>query len=422
MKLAQLSPLLFSFSLAGCGGGTATPIDGPSSADAPVDAAVKTVEVTLVDPPADVAAAGLTFAYQDGDGAWQKVPTPVGGKITLTLSNEKYGFAADCVFNDFHAVETRYATVTDTPAFSQTLEGCTTAPTLAGMMTGQIITLGDSKHALAHGSSQAKLTTVAMQTLPYSFAVAPGTADVLLARSTAANQVDRFGVERAVTVSATTPLTRTFDFNNNVPEPDLVPQPIAEGLDGFFYTTYRTTTSALQLVSSTPPFEIAVPPRADRRSDDTVEVGLTEYTPDGASSVAARKVMDAPQAITVPPNIFSPITAVPTGATGFKLGWQKLSDSTARYGSSITFACGANCEGAMSVQFSSAWLGNGSTAQWTTPAFATALGIPSVQTGSAQVDVTATIETGTYPKLGYTSVAYTNSILFGNARRQPLQR
>ena len=186
MKLAQLSPLLFSFSLAGCGGGAATPIDGPSSADAPVDAAVKTVEVTLVDPPADVAAAGLTFAYQDGDGAWQKAPTPVGGKITLTLSNEKYGFAADCVFNDFHAVETRYATVTDTPAFSQTLEGCTTAPTLAGMMTGQIITLGDSKHALAHGSSQAKLTTVGMQTLPYSFAVAPGTADVLLARSTAA--------------------------------------------------------------------------------------------------------------------------------------------------------------------------------------------------------------------------------------------
>ncbi|HPH64824.1 MAG TPA: hypothetical protein PLF40_03735 [Kofleriaceae bacterium] len=399
MKLVQLSPLLFSFSLAACES-AAVPMDAPVAADAPVDANLKSVVVTLVDPPADLAAAGLVFAYQDGDGAWQKAPAAVGGKITFQVANDRYGFAFDCPDGTDHQINAQYATQSTKPSVATDLGFCSAATVVVppGSITGTLQTIGERTHTISFGTRRVTKTTAANEvSVPYSFTVPLTTADMILSRRDAAGVYDRYAVERNVTVGAA-PVTKQFDFNA-LSTPDVVAQPTPAAGTSNFASIYFTSTSRQTFFSSEPPFSIAAPPVAQRLPTDKFEVSLTHFAANGDASVGIDKVMASPQAVELPDNLLNLITLTAAGPGKVKVGWQRLANPKANYYSSASFSCGDQCGAFVFANFSQAWLGASTSATWTTPELPI-FGISGL-TNFAFVEMNAEIETGTYPDVGY---------------------
>lgn len=418
MKLVQLSPLLFSLSLAACGDSAVVSVDAPVAADAPVDANLKSVVVTLNDPPADLAAAGLVFAYQDGDGAWQKAPAAVGGKITFQVANDRYGFAFDCPDseNNSHEIEAHYGTQSTKPSFALDLGFCSAATVVVppGSITGTLQTIGNRTHTVSFGARRVSKTTAAAEvSVPYTLTAPLTTADMILSRRDAAGVYDRYAVERNVTVGAA-PLTKQIDFNA-LSAPDVVAQPTpASGISNFA-SIYFTSTSRQTFFSSEPPFSIAAPPVAQRLPTDKFEVSLTHSTEAVDAQVGIDKIMASPQAVVLPDNLLNLITLTAVGPGKVKVDWQRLADPKANYYSSASFSCGDQCGAFVFADFSQAWLGAGTTATWTTPELPI-FGISGL-TSFAFVEMNADIETGTYPDVGYVYEVYSRSNQLSTLRK-----
>ena len=408
MKPVRLIPSVFCFSFAACGD-SATTIDGPSAIDA--QPATKIVEVTLLNPPADLAAAGLVFAYQDGDGAWQKTSAAIGDKITFQVANDKFGFAADCSTGIEHDITVQYATQSSTPSLALRLGGCSapTAVTLPGLLSGTLASLGDRAHTISFANRRIhKNTATAESSLAYSLPVPSTTADIILSRRELNDGVfDRFAVERNVAVGAT-PVSKQFDFNS-LAAPELVLQPAPLQGNSVLFGVYFTATSQQSYVDSTPPLYIVAPPLAQRLSTDKVEVSLYHLDDNLTSSVEIDKVMATQQPVTLPDNVLGSITVTTPGTDKTKVSWQPISNPNARYYSSLSFGCGDRCSVSLTADFTPQWLGNIAPVVWTTPELSI-FGIAPLSYGSVQV--TAAVAVGSYPNVGYEYQAHTKGANF----------
>jgi hypothetical protein len=364
--------------------------------------------VTLQGLPADVATAKLQFAYQDGDGPWQMAPAPVGATISISLADSKYGFAIGCALSSPRlysgTVEIIYSTVAESLQLNRKIPSfCPRSTPTGTMLEGSLVSTPGKKLQVAFGRQSFESGITTALTTPYSIATLPQTADLLAVRLDADGTVDRFQVERSISVGQTS-LSKNLDFDS-MPPAEGTPQPLPAGVtNSFLQTSYVTTTSRINVVDTTPPFTIFTPSPAQRKPSDAIEQFLEVSAPEG--SIFAEKVVEQPSAFTIGPQLLTSVAATRVNGTkAFTIEWSAVSNAT-YYAS---FDAGAT----EFAEFSPGWLDGKTT--WTTADLSTIAGwnpllVPDPAKPFASLRAGAQFITGSYPAIGSSLLQYSKSV------------
>jgi hypothetical protein len=393
---------------ASCGG------DGnkPAIADAPVptpDTRIPTRDLTvdIFNAPDDPVAAGLYFAYQDGDGAWQTAPAPVAGKLTIPLRSDRYGVAIGCVRPNATSANTNveYGTLTESDTITMSASRCRKpTPAAASKIQGTLTTTPESSNTVDFGTRGTfAFTNAGETTAAYMLGAVPGTADLVVTREDKDGNTDRFAVERNVVVGAT---ALTKDINvNGLAAPLRILQPVkGDPSLSLVFSTLNTASTTGEAADSAVPLEILSPPLAQLVATDTFETAVIDSTSSN-DDVYIAKVTARPVALDVPTNAFAPAT-VSVNGTGanikIKLTWTKLTSPGFDF-----YNAGASTENSfISLLWSDAWMGAASSLEL--PNFQTVIGWPAMLTApitSARVSVSKS--EGTFSEVGYTYTSFT---------------
>jgi hypothetical protein len=408
----RLSPVLLVF--AACSGNDKSSPDAKiiNNPDADIDAAPShLLKVKLSNPPADLPAAGVAIAYQDGDGAWRAASAPIAGVISIPLSNNKFGVALGCVDpSDPTSPDATivYSTFIESPEVALSLGSCRSSSVATSAINGTATTTALTRNVIAFGFNQTAATTTAnVTTKSYTRATNPKTADLVTLRQDPTTKVvDKFAIERDVVVS-TSPLIKDLNFNA-MSAPESVAQPVPVAATGSqFFIIYETPTTLVFSLDSTPPYAVTAPPAAQRKAGDSVDVFLSADSSTGTVSVES--VFAAPQAVTVGPNLLAPITAAVTSKPNvLSITWTALAG--AAYSVDFSGDCGATCFSFLSATYSKQWLAGASMV--TSPDFSTVVGwnptlvIDPLKTSGA---MNAEIDVGNYPDIGSTVTIYSQA-------------
>jgi hypothetical protein len=429
-SLVQFLPTtLLSIGAVACGNSPAAKPDGVVTSPT-VDGAIeptRLVTANLVQPPADLAAAGLVFAYQDGDGPWQLAPAAVNGKISLALTSEKFGFASGCARPSSSTVtlDLIYATITESPQFDVSVRRCRAqvAPPVLSSITGNISSGTQQTHNLVHGFRQVSIDTMDATSGSYTLPAAVGTADLILSRqNTDDSIINKFSIQRDVAVT-NTPVTKDLDFNQ-MPAPEVIVQPIGPG-GGYLGVVYFTATSILFSDALFGPFNITVPAASQRIATDKIDIYGGQSGPGDLDSIDLDQVVSTPSALVFPAtNMMGPVTATAVAGTkSLQVSWP-LSVSGASYRSELrggAVTCN-NCFLIIDARFSPAWMGNAPS--WTTPDFSgiTTGWNPVFDIAPDTVQIFGDIEQGSYPDVGYKLISYSKGASIAPVPPSPLAR
>jgi hypothetical protein len=189
----------------GGGGGNVTLPTGDGGNDGTNPNATK-IMFTLNNVPSDAKAFTFVAAYQDGDGAWQPAPAPVGDTYTFDVSSATWGFAYACQVNVQVAgagtnlrdvVEYHFAAAERTSWTEDILARCTDRITYVPLSGTISPAPGNTVGAyrIAYGGN---FVFIDRTTGNYSMLVAPGTHDLLILHGTDKGTVGDFLVDGAI--------------------------------------------------------------------------------------------------------------------------------------------------------------------------------------------------------------------------------
>lgn len=375
------------------GGGDRPPVDSPVPDDA---TPTQTVEIEVG------TATDSAYAFQDGDdGAWQLAPSASAGKITLTIASERFAVARLCSGSRIARVFYRAATET-----SLALPCFVPGPPLAGKIAGTITSNPDDVHQLLHGSG-----------FGFEFGADPsfayeleteGTSDFVVVREPASGDaIDVFHVERDLAVTGT--VTRDLDFAT-LEAPLTVAQPVPDEDAASAYTGFIPNADVFQFSTDfVKPFVHTVLPVAARRAGDRYDVGVSVNLAED-STVEFDAIQAVPTAVTAPTaNLLDPLEVTPGDV--LTVGWNAVPGATLRSASI------SDPGGFAFVDFTAAWEDTFTSGpSFGVPDLSGVAGWPArgaLRAPAESVDLTAVVESGTFPQDGYEASTFRRSFTAG---------
>lgn len=273
---------------------------------APPDATVQTVTVTIVHHPLNPSQYAFFVAYQDGDQAWALATRGAGDTYSFPVADPagRYGTAIGCLTPAFAGVSLFYATVGELATITNDLGQCGDAAppntvTVSGTITGTAGEQTDVSYYL-NGAVADPVTGA------YVMTVYPGTHDLFVVRGA---PVDRLAIVRDLAVSADTTVDVGLPAVGFAPVTFGATLPLSGGETGQVQGGFITNGGGLNLgVDQTSPFTyFSIPPAARQPSDVFWAYGRATGT---NQSQSVQMFMAAPMDVTLVPA--EPITGVST--------------------------------------------------------------------------------------------------------------
>lgn len=364
-------------------------------------------ELTTITVKLSKVASNIKVAYQDGDGAWQMAPPLVANSFSIDIGSTQYAVAVGCE----PVVTIDYRTSAETVVEIQPSSICFDADTNTSRteVSGQLMTVANSSNFLAFADKQSgRFDSGTEAAIPYSLRVKTGTADLLTVRRDNAGSIDRFAIERNLTIAGLTQ-TKDVDFNTQSRPESLMLQtdPAATYLEYFF--EYQTPTSRIAFTDTAPPFELAIPNASQRQAADFFDVYLDSRVVQAGVYVGKR--LTSLEALSVPANRMGAVTASTiTGSQSLLVNWQPVNG--AHYHATGVMEC-RNCSLYMLAKFSDAWVVQQPSLAWTSPDFTALIGWPKSlmpYAANLAINVVAELGNGDRTQADYSVVGFYNGL------------